>query len=442
MIPLAGSILAGLDEFMLRVGHLSCVCALAAELRGSWTQTERELSEELTRLTMVDPDCEPQVAKYLAEKELCRVVENDGVHASKRDYRYPALTVSIESGIHRLSVAPDEKKAVWWQDLCLSSPDVRSRVGAATINKGKSGSKTGLSHIMDWVSILNLATHSGELSAEGHLVASLGRFRVNESWTRNPYVIGVEKIIYAYLLLSADLDVFQRLTRFLLSEKPPIRKQSGAAALIKTVAQISEEAEHSQLTTQQMYRLSQHIRDLDVGGQHSPTEKPTVGSTAWHRTASRLEMYVDLGLLEKGRGGGHELYEYVYYPTDALRRAQEATEETGVAGVDWVDKHLMWILFGGPRSASSVSAAEILELVPLAVDALSRAANVMPLSSLSLGISCILHDRDQACSVAAVRSALEGIARENPSLARLSRGSSGERPEFISFTPLALRRTV
>lgn len=442
MTPLVGSILAGLDEFMLRVGHLSCVCALASELRGSWTQTERELGEELTRLTPVEPGCEPHLAMYLAEKELCRVVRDESVAASERDYRYPALTVTIQSGVHRLSVAPGEKKAVWWQDLCLSSPDVRSRVGAVTINKGKSGSKTGLSHIMDWVSILNLATHSGELSAEGHLVASLGCFRTKESWARNPYVIGVEKLIYAYLLLSADLDVFQRLTRFLLSEKPPIRKQSGAAALVKTVAQISEEAEHSQLTTQQIYRLSQHIRDLDVGGQRSATDKPTVGSTAWHRTASRLEMYVDLGLLEKGRGGAHELYEYIYYPTDALRRAQEATDDATVSGMDWVDKHLMWILFGGPRHVSRASAADILELVPRAVDALSRAANVMPLSSLSLGISCLLHDRDIACSIAAVRSALEGIARENPGLARLSRGSSGERPEFISFTPLALRRTV
>jgi hypothetical protein len=379
---------------------------------------------------------------YLAEKELCRVVEDEGSPSSDRDYRYPALTVSIQSGDHHLSVAPGENKAVWWQDLCLSSPDVRSRVGAVTINKGKSSSKTGLSHIMDWVRILNLATHSGELSAEGHLIASLGRFRAYEAWIRNPYVIGVEKIIYAYQLLSADLDVFQRLTHFLLAQNSPIRKQSGTLSLIKTVAQISEEAEHGQLTTQQIYRLSQHIRDLDVQGERSAAEKATSGSTAWHRTASRLEMYVDLGLLEKGRGSARELYEYVYYPTHALHRAQEATEDTTVSGSDWVDKHLMWILFGGTRPASAASTADVLEAVPQAVNALGRAANVLPLSSLSLGISCILHDRDIACSIASIRNVLEGIAKENPSLARLSRGSSGERPEFISFTPLALRRSV
>ena len=442
MTPLVGSILAGLDEFMLRVGHLSCVCALASELRGSWTQTERELGEELTRLTLVDPGCEHHVAMYLAEMELCRVIEDDAATTGDRDYRYPSLTVSIKSGLPRLAAAQGETKSVWWQDLCLSSPDVRSRVGAVSINKAKSGSKTSLSHIMDWVGILNLATQSGELSAEGHLVASLGCFRANESWIRNPYVIGVEKIIYAYLLLSADLDVFQRLTHFLLSEKPPIRKQAGTAALIKTAAQISDDAESSQLTTQEIYRLSQHIRDLDVGGQRSASGKAVGGSTAWHRTASRLEMYIDLGLLEKGHSSSRELYEYIYYPTDALRRAQVATDDTSVTGIDWVDKYLMWILFGVSCSVGASSTAEILEVVPQAVAALCRAANVMPLSSLSLAITCILHNRDNACSIASVRRALEGIARENPSLARLSRGSSGERPEFISFTPLALRRTV
>ena len=60
MIVLEGRLLAGLDEFMLRLGHLSSLCAVAAEVRGSWSRVERELAGALTADVVV-PDDLPKI---------------------------------------------------------------------------------------------------------------------------------------------------------------------------------------------------------------------------------------------------------------------------------------------------------------------------------------------------------------------------------------------
>ena len=63
MIPLEGRVLAGLDEFMLRLGHLKVLCAVAVDVGGSWSRIEREYAKFLTDLIVV-PDEEIEQVQY------------------------------------------------------------------------------------------------------------------------------------------------------------------------------------------------------------------------------------------------------------------------------------------------------------------------------------------------------------------------------------------
>lgn len=445
MIALQATILAGLDEFMLRLGHLSSLCALAADLRGTWARTERELSTALTESVAIPNELEQHVASYLRMKRLCALQGGAGAAepGEEPEYRYPGLIVVSDEAGDRLLGENGEVPKVWWQDLCLASPEVRSRVGAVTVSKGKSGSKTGVSHLTDWAHLLNLATNSGELSAEGHLIASLGKLREDDRWLRNPYVVGTERLVFAHLLFSSDFDVFSRLVPNLLKQSAPIKRQVGAQVFARTISEIVDEAEDAKyLSGQQIYRITQHLRDLESAGKKGGVEKPIgSSSTAWHRAASRLESYVDLGLLEKGRNNANELYEYVYFPTPALQRAADALRESSPpTGEAWLEEHLAFVLFDGTSFVEKLDPELLRSLVPAATAALNRPASVVPLSPIALGVVWLLRERGIDCSVATARRGLVDLAREHPELARLSRGSSGDRAEFISFTPKILAR--
>src|SRR5438046_1979820 len=74
VIPLEDKVLAGLDEFMLRLGHLKVICGIASQGAGSLLRLKKEVSQALTRFVTVPPDIEQAVANYLLNKELCSSV--------------------------------------------------------------------------------------------------------------------------------------------------------------------------------------------------------------------------------------------------------------------------------------------------------------------------------------------------------------------------------
>ena len=55
MIPVEGRVLLGLDEFMLRLGHLKVLCGVAAQAGGSRSRVRRETVRTLTKPCVV-PD--------------------------------------------------------------------------------------------------------------------------------------------------------------------------------------------------------------------------------------------------------------------------------------------------------------------------------------------------------------------------------------------------
>ena len=159
MIRLEGRILDGLDEFMLRIGHLTVLCRAASEAGASWYRIEKEATANLTRPVQVPEDVTEELIRYLERKRLCVVVKKDDDVPSERDrdrFRYSQLKIDVDdSGKKCLGATPGHIPTIWWQDLCLASVGVRSRVGAVTVS-AKSGSKTGLSHVADWSQMLGL----------------------------------------------------------------------------------------------------------------------------------------------------------------------------------------------------------------------------------------------------------------------------------------------
>jgi len=431
MIELGGRMLAGLDEFMLRLGHLKVLCAVAADVGSSWFRINREAAKVLTRLVPIPTNELESVAEYLRRKRLCpfaQVGANEHKPKESVNYRYPDLAVeSDEEGLHiRSSLGHSQ---IWWQDLCLASPSIPSRVGAITIS-GKAGSKTGLSHISDWAQVVGLIGRAGEVSPIGRLIINLRPSDIRDH--SNPYIIGFERIALAFTIIGADIDCFSRLAPKLLGAHAPIRKSEGTELFAATVEEIAQEAREARyLSVGRKNKLHKNLRDLENAARRGSHELGST-STAWHRASSRLETYVDIGLLEKGRGGEGERFEYVYYPTSALERAVQSLE-MAKDGRDWLEKHLTFVLFAEEGSESSLGVGELLVDLPDITNALARPTGPLPIDAVAIGLVWLCAERSQTLSISAARDALERLAHTRPEVARLSRGGFGDRAEFISL---------
>jgi hypothetical protein len=429
-------VLAGLDEFMLRLGHLTVLCSVAAETRSSWSRIAKDTGSLVTRMVPIPADALDALVPYLEAKRLCPSAVGTDT-AEERDYRYPDLLIAGDSAAtrHLLTRGEDPVPRVWWQDICLAAPEVRSRVGAVGASRAKATSKTGLSHICDWSMLLDLVSSAGEPTPEGRLLTMAGATVASGDLTPNPYILRGERIVFAYKLLSADLDVFGRLAPKLIQQTEGIKKADGMRLFAETIQGLADEADEARyLTSRQQYRIAQHLRELEHAVRKGAPKGAELGtsSTAWHRTSSRLESYVDLGLLEKGRKGEHEKYEYIYYPTDALQRAVD-TMGRSASALDWLEEHLSWCLTPSARPCTPLDEGELRQLLPRITAALARPTAPLPITALALGLAWIKADVGESLSIRAGRESVEELARRQPRLARLSRGASGERAEFVSF---------
>lgn len=426
MIPLEGRVLLGLDEFMLRLGHLKVLCGVGVEFQGSQGRVERETAKVLTGLHPVPPELNSEVAEYLLEKHLCPS-EDQRESPGTKVYRYSELVVKAaeEKTLLLRTAAGDSAPHVWWQDLCLSQLHIRSRVGAVTVG-GKSGSKTGLSHIFDWAISLDLLGPGGAPSPVGRLLATpVGNTKTN------PYVIEADRVLLAFAFLERDLDAVSRLLRHLKTTTEPIKKADAAAMLVATAQEITDEAERERrLSTGRRRRIYLFLKDLERATKHgtTPIEKT---STAWHRASSRMETLVDLGLLEKGRGGPRELYEYVYYRTASLDRAIDSLESAATAQ-QWLEDELVNVIFG-EQSDEPLAEELLIDDIADIVSRIGRPTAVVPIAAVSLGLVVSARRRGAAISLACARAAIERLARTHSEWVRLARGNYSSRAESVSF---------
>lgn len=437
-MPIEGRVLPGLDEFMLRLGHLRVVCTAASETGGGWKRAERATVQRLIDPVELAPSEIARVARYLAYKNLCPTAKSEPANGVK--YRYPEIQIIDEGTALSLTSFRDNTNPpfVWWQDYCLSDTRVRSTVGAVTA-AAKSGSKTGVSHVLDWALALELVTNSGQLTADGALIAKIDESRAQDHRNWNPYLIEMERIVFGYLYFQKDLDIFVRFGQRLSAETPPVKKGRCRELFADALEEIAREAEDSKiLSRRSQYSLFQQLRDLERTARRKGRRSGET-STAWHRAASRVETWVDLRLLNKTTNGDKAKYEYSYYPSENMALALDSAEKAQSAD-EWIYGPMMPALFQNDTGSvhENLTLQTLTEVLPSALDIVTSPSRVIPIDTLAVAVTYLSAVAGRLFTLGAVRSAIEKLAREKPDIARLSRGSVGERAEFISINPVKI----
>lgn len=438
MIEIEGRVLAGLDEFMLRAGHLVLLCRVAHDVGGSWARIHREAVEKLSLTVVVEPDRNHEVAEYLVAKGLCRRTDKPAAELrDPQDYYYPDLEVYSDSSDALAVRAIDGKDfiRITWQDRNLAATRVRSRVGAITWS-AKSGSKTGLSHVCDWAQFLDLIDSAGQLSPMGRLLVTLTQIDriAYEKW--NPYDLGAERIILAYQHLQKDIDLFAHFAPLLLRAGAALNKASCRALFVEALQACATDADASKgVPSHRLFELAQQIRDLERAGRKARSEiKET--STAWHRAASRVELYTDMGLLEKNRRDHVEKYKYVYYPTEQLANAVKSLEMTKT-GDEWIERHMLTTILGetmANEGESAIMSDHVLAAgLKRIVDGLKLPTTQFPIDCLMLGLAYLNADSPSSLSLSDLRKMIEAMPGKYPQVARLARGREGMRAEYLSL---------
>ena len=429
MIHLGGRALLGLDEFMLRFGHLRVICFLASEGRLTLARLEKKVSESLTKLIEVPEEKEAEVANYLKVKSLCLIDGKQNKGVRKKSYRYSDLILR-ERGDHSYSIChmkAEIRPKVWWQDLCLSSNKMVSGVGSVTADLK---THTGLSHVIDWAHNLGLLNKAGRITPFGQLVVNINKKINFDTVNENPYESKSDNLIIGYLFLGLDLDVFSRLAPKIIEENEVIKRQKAQAIFRSTIQDITREAKESKyLGTKQKTNSMKLYKDLKRTSKRKGFELDE-SSTAWHRTSSRFESYVELGLL--GNDPKDRL-SFSYFPTDNMRNAVYFLSKDVKSPRDWIEKYLTEIIIGTKIAEEDINYDDFLEFLPKVLSLLNRPTESLPINAICLGMIQLMFNKGRIIKMTAVRNCIESFAVEYPNSARLMRGRIGNRAEFISF---------
>lgn len=422
MIRLAGRVLQGLDEFMLRTGHLKVLCNVAIEYSASRVRLEREVAAFLTAQVDVGPQDLPHLGEYLDAKNLCPKADGDDI----TEYRYPTLRVSSVEGKPRVFAIDGAPVRVWRQDAYLASGSVVSKVGAVTTT-AKAGGKTGLSHIFDWAELCGLVSRAGQLSIAARLLPRINGQTDGMLWQTNPYELGPEKLLIAFSLFQEDMDVLSRLVVQLSETEFPLKKRTAMQMFSSLVERLVDESESaSYLGSRQQSQISELARDLEQAARRSRTTVAT-HSTTWHRVSSRLESLVDFGFLTKRAAAK---YEYTYWPAPSLAAAAESLRNAE-DGAQWLDQNFAQAVLAQESNTETI---DVDEYATQLFQLLGRPRAALHIDSLCLAILATAASRGIYLSLGRCRSAMEEFARKRPDRARLARGTSGQRAEFVNLT--------
>jgi len=435
-MKLEGRIALGLDEFMLRLGHLKMLLGVLQKTHGNRARIARRLAETLTELVEVRGEDTQNLGAYLTRKKLCAVVHPDGsVTAPHPKARYSHLRVTLDAlgRVTGIEGPRDGPLRVWFQDFSLADPRTASKVGAVTADTREISNKSGVSHLVDWASVLEIANKRLGLTATGRALATIcGRQEAETegSTASNPYVIGYESLALSWIMFMADGDVLARL----ISRLSKITSL-GKADAIELVSELCNEmdAEARRGGSSASVTAVRAVRDFqrDLGIHSASRRAGPPSSTAWHRISSRLESLTDLGFLQKtDPSGARRDHDYYYRPTEALIRASASLGEAGSPS-DWADNQLSEIL--APASSERPSARscgpELLEAVRLCLGPTGIHIDSFALVAATLAL---MHGK--LLSPAEARERLRDLALGHPDIARLSRGYAGSRAEFASIS--------
>lgn len=416
MIACEGRVLAGVDEFMLRLGHLTVTCLVAQEADGNRYRLEQYLGEHLTAPTVVPLDAAPQVAEYLIAKGLV----SDGGKAGEA-VRYPELVVKESDGKHLLEDRRGGPPTIWWQDLQLARPEVRSKVGGVTV-RAKSGSKSALSHILDWATFLELLSPAGDLTPWGKLLAGVAKTQ------DSPYAITDERVVLAWLVFQADLDVIARLSVKIAASNDVIGKREATALFVQSIEQLEDEVRDSR-TIRRSHADVVYAAHQDLIRASNRSGRPIAStSTAWHRASNRFETLVDLGFLSKpDRNAGQ--YSYQYERTGRLIEFARSFT-SNVEAREWFDLNFSGLVsVPGKQIESDFIESSISDALAL----MQVKSTLVPIDTLLISLLVLAKRAGKCAQVGDLRKMLLEFVRANPEVARLSAGRYGRDAEFVSL---------
>jgi len=436
LIPVEGRVLPGLDEFMLRVGHLKILCSVVIAGGGSWRRINQEAAARLKSPVKIHCETAPAVAEYLFRKRLCKFVTLKSEELeSKSDCRYPDIVVKQlgDNSFEFLDFLENGTSSfIWWQDYCLADSRVRSKVGAVTTD-AKSGSKTGFSHVSDWAIALDLISKNGQILPMGKLLAPVEIESPQVKETEfNPYVLGSELVILAFAYLEQDMDVFARLLPRITRTNQPLTPSTCGTLFVEALEETLVDGENSKgLSAGGQHRIYQQLRDLEKASRRSKKDLGKT-STAWHRAASRFETYVDIGLLDKEKHGSEEKFKYVYYMNPKTEFAVE-TLRTAESSREWIERHLSTMVFGSHYAPAHLTETDLLVALPKIVKRLALPTRLLPMNAVVLALVQGASEKGIQVSIEGARQSIENLARARSDLASLSRGTRGEKAEFVSI---------
>lgn len=431
-----GRIAIGLDEFMLRLGHIKLLLTPLKTTNGNRARIARDLAQTLTRFVDVPLEAVTDLGNYLVHKKLSKVRRPDGfIVTAHPKARYSDVTVVVGQNAEVLSIdqsSTGKDLRVWYEDLKLSDRRISSRVGAVTADTREISNKSGVSHLVDWSVILGVANRRLSLTAAGRTIEIVCAEATSAGISsENPYIIGPEKLALARTLFAADGDFLARL--FLELESVPSLSKTDAMGLGVELSgrMIIEASRSGGSVSNSTKRLLRDLQSDMSGSSGRLARKAKPSSSAWHRMSSRLESLVDLGFLDKtDTTGSSRSFDYYYRPTDTLRRASQGLKDAESPSA-WADGELsgMFELVDTSESDTSGCEGEIADAL-----ALCLGPTGVHIDSYSVVAASLALMRRKLLQIADARSQLTQLAIEEPDLIRLSRGYVGSRAEFASLS--------
>lgn len=427
--------LPGLDEFMLRLGHLKVLLHAANEVGGNWTKITKEAGNLLTYPVNIEKSSNEYLITYLLKKNLCPVIKGGQDQNDSKKYKYPNIRILVNKD-KKPSISfkedDDSSRLIWWQDYCLAQQDISSRTGPISTIARKGSSRTTFSHICDWAKLLDLTSAGGDISIEGRFIISISGPGENSHKCWNPYNLGFEKLVFATLYFKKDLDLFSSLGRKLLECDGKIGMKKCRQLFVSALLEIVDEAKNSRsITSPQKFSIYQQYKDLERAAKKS---KKDVGetSTAWHRVSSRVESYVDFGFLTKQRGDVDARHEYSYFTTDSLDKAISAINNCKT-GEQWIEEALVSCVLNCEYTQFTLSNDEILGDLLHVINHIALPSQKYPIDLLAQALIISNAERGTIISIGNVRESIERFAETRSDIARLSRGRHGQRAEYISI---------
>lgn len=429
-----GRVALGLDEFMLRLGHLKILISILQRTYGNRARIARSLAESLTKPVAVSENEFADLTEYLVKKRLCATRRVDGsVGAPHPKARYAHLELALDSAGHAVGLPPNEPPlVVWYQDLAISNHLTRSKVGAVTADTREISNKSGVSHLVDWAAILGIANRRLALTAVGRALGAVLQELADApgNGEYNPYVIDHERAAFAWLLFAIDGDVLSRVVM-----RAARVDSLGKADAIELLRDVAEELRHDVAANRASASMTavRVVRDFqeDLGvATRGATRREASSSTVWHRASSRFESLTDIGFLQKVDSSGvSRQYEYYYRPTETLRLAAETLGDAQSPS-DWLDKQLTEVL-GATQQLRLIVQSPIGHVLTRALR-LSLGPTGVHIDSFAFTAATLAFASGSILSFASARERLVRAAKEHPEALSLSRGYSGTRAEFAS----------